>query len=234
MRVQFPLWDPLFLERNCIILCKSARDIGKKGETAVRDKISDMRLYYSEQGHLLITMTVDTENEPFDMGLSIDYERPWRVQVKATEYVSSDGSMVFDTCKKDGQAYNPGEIDFFVLYCLENKWFGIALPSECKTSTEIWLHRNPSEVLRVAQDFNFERRLHELITEKEITPLILKEKSTSTPYANWPKTVDELIDILSDHGMNEFEANEHTGIPISSFIVARKNGANKKTKYLRK
>lgn len=201
-------------------MCKSAKDIGKKGETAIRDKISDMRLKDEYQSHHFVTSTVDTENEPWDMDLSIDYGRPWRVQVKATESVSSKGSMVFDTCKTDGQPYRPDEIDFFILYCLENKWFGIALPSECKTRTEIWLYKKPSEVLRTAQDFDFEKRLHELVIEKEIAPLPFREKLSSTPYSDWPKTIEEYVAILRQHDMDELKANEATGIPISSFKEA--------------
>lgn len=202
-------------------MCNEAKEAGNLGEQKVQDRLSDIRYQYRHQHKIAITKPI-MEQEPFDIGLYID-GKSYSCQTKTATNVSPKGSMTFDTCKRDGQAYKPGEIDFFILYCIENKWFGIALPSECKTSTEIWLHRNPSEVLRVAQDFDFERRLCELMTEKEIMPLMFKEKTGSEPYVNWPKTTNEFIEILREYGMDELEANEITGIPISSFRTAKQD-----------
>lgn len=103
---------------------------------------------------------------PFSMNLPYDYiidvdGKLYKIQVKTTEKIIDDKKMKFHVCRtnpntKERIGYDNTEIDYFFLYCLENKWCGIIDVNEV-LSKEITIYldfpRNFNQRFKLADDY---------------------------------------------------------------------------------
>ena len=102
--------------------------------------------------------------------------RLYKVQVKTTEFVKNN-SMIFSMSrlnpyKKKRLNYFKNEVDLFMLYCLENNYFGLVCFDEV-TSSEFILNINElskkAKNVKYANNFNFDSRIKELINNGKIS-----------------------------------------------------------------
>ena len=115
---------------------------------------------------------------PFSMNLPYDYVidvdgQLYKVQVKTTEKIKDDNKMVFHICRTNPNTkrrivYTKDEIDYFFLYCIENKWCGIISINEAqKEYLYIYLdfprYCNQAD-LKIAADYEFDHKIKEVIT----------------------------------------------------------------------
>ena len=99
-------------------------------------------------------------NLPYDYIIDVDGVL-YKVQVKTTEKIVDNKKMIFRTCRsnpntKNRVKYEKTEIDYFFLYCLENKWCGIININEVDTKElTIYLDfpRNYNQTFRLADDY---------------------------------------------------------------------------------
>lgn len=107
-----------------------------------------------------------TNNARYDLIIEKN-SKLYRVQVKTTNAIK-DGKMEFATkttnYSKGGwksNAYTHNEVDLFFLYCVENNWCGLYIPTEQEIPQTLTIRLDPPKNnqkigIRLANDYNFE------------------------------------------------------------------------------
>lgn len=151
---------------------KRIGDIGQAEITA--------RLLHYE--NIIVSKPV-SDNEPYDLIVDIE-NKLYRVQVKTTETVKNN-SMIFaasitNPFKKTNKRYTASEIDWFMLYCVENNYYGLVTIDEY-TSKEIVLRLTPPlnnnfTNVKMASMYALDKRIQELITTHKLSSNLLTRK----------------------------------------------------------
>lgn len=107
-----------------------------------------------------------TNNARYDLIIEKN-SKLYRVQVKTTNAIK-DGKMEFATkttnYSKGGwksNTYTHNEVDLFFLYCVENNWCGLYIPTEQEIPQTLTIRLDPPKNnqkigIRLANDYNFE------------------------------------------------------------------------------
>lgn len=116
-------------------------------------------------------------NMPYDYVIDVD-GRLYKIQVKTTEKIKDGKRMLFHTCRTNPNTkrrifYQPNEIDYFFLYCIENDWCGIIdvhdTPKDCLSLYLKPVSSYNSQNVRYADSYEFDYKINELINQ-EILP----------------------------------------------------------------
>ena len=131
------------------------------------------------------------EGGPYDYTLYVT-DRHWtqprkpleyRIQVKST-YKVTNRRLVFNTNHNGGKRYTENEIDFF-FFCYRNLhtkevWYGLALPSECTTTTIFAYNKAPTGREKSIDDYDYDIRFDELIRNgyiKKISDNVVQDET---------------------------------------------------------
>ena len=107
-----------------------------------------------------------TNNARYDLIIEKN-SKLYRVQVKTTNAIK-DGKMEFATKTTNyskgswkSKAYTHDEVDLFFLYCAENNWCGLYIPTEQEIPQTLTIRLDPPKNnqkigIRLANDYNFE------------------------------------------------------------------------------
>jgi hypothetical protein len=146
--------------------------IGDIGQAAVTAKL----LTYE---NIIVSKPV-TDNESYDLIVDID-NILYRVQVKTTEHIKNNcmkfATNITNPFQKTSKKYNASEIDLFILYCIENQYYGLVTMNEY-TSSEITLRlkmplNNNYTNVKMAADYSLDKRLQELLKTGQLSNCLL-------------------------------------------------------------
>ena len=184
-------------------------DIGSCGESGMLHEIDRVNLKLS--GHSIVPVITIREGMPFDLGVFID-GKGFKFQVKSTMHPDDTGTMVFATCKEGGKPYDTTEIDYFLLYCAEPEWYGLALPSECGAATYVYNRPTKHKNSYQQEQLSLYPRFCELVETGNIQPLrqaILKNITSKETQSclgtrqKYPKSTSEFLTMLADNDWND-------------------------------
>lgn len=169
--------------------------------------------------HLILPMIKIREGAPIDQGVVIDGNF-FKLQVKTAEKITN-GKMTFRTIKSNGDKYTDKEVDYFLLHCIETNWSGLALPSECTSTIAIYNRPTMSLNSYHAEDFDFLKRMRELVETGKIRPVQygvpVEEyiEELPAPFFKKPDTWEEMYNLLEKHGgtLEELSESIHVSIP---------------------
>ena len=166
-------------------MCISVTNIiGGLGEDDFSKQIKHQAIKYHSK-HLIVPLMPCIEGLPFDRCVMID-KTIKSVQVKTTQK-EENGIISFDTSHNGNKRYTENEIDFFFLYYQNEdtgeEWRGLALPSECTTTTKISLGTTFNNTIKQADDYDFDTRFNELIETGTIEPIdVFENTNKDVPY----------------------------------------------------
>ena len=137
-----------------------------------------------------------TNNARYDLIIELNH-RLYRIQVKTTNAVK-DGKMEFATKTTNytkgswkSSSYSHNEVDLFFLYCAENNWCGLYIPTEDVIPQTITIRLKPPKNnqkigIKLAEEYSFAKQFGALaqMVEQETLNFEVAGSSPSCPTTN--------------------------------------------------
>lgn len=123
------------------------------------------------------------DNSAYDLVIYIN-NKFYKIQVKTTEKVLFNEYMQFSLKRTDphngvSKSYNPDEVDYFVLYCVENNWLGMISINEYRRTLTIRFDNtknNQKTNINFIKYYDMHNRIKEFFNKNYLTDNIIHDE----------------------------------------------------------
>lgn len=138
--------------------------------------------------HELKVLLPFDDNSPYDLVIN-DNENFFKIQVKTCEKVLFGEYMKFEIIKtnpftKINTKYTKSEVDYFVLYCIENNWCGLIDYETHKPCIRFRITdtlNNQSKNVKFAKDFEIHKQIALYFNKEELKKKIVHNEKKKKP-----------------------------------------------------